>query len=96
MTDDNGEFLPPDPAALVAETQVAGEDEPVPELSPAVEALMQTPGVVMTGETLDARGNKAILVGVKTKRDLAKVPAEIDGLPVVTQVIGDVVAYDTP
>lgn len=91
-------FLPPDPAALAAEraTPATPGDEP-PATSAAGEtliahhdALMNRPGVVMIGETLDALGRPAIVIGVRTAGDLGGLPSTIDGVPVVTQVIGEV------
>ena len=56
------------------------------------DALMNRPGVVMLGTTLDMHGLPAILIGVKAKRDLTGLPNQLDNIPVVTQVIGDVKA----
>ena len=55
------------------------------------DALMNRPGVVMLGTTLDMHGLPAILIGVKGKRDLTGLPNQLD-TPVLTQVIGDVKA----
>lgn len=91
---DSDAFLPPDPDALVA---VPVENEDGPAQTPAsaavaahTDALMKLAGVIMVGETLDVVGRPAVLIGVKTARALAKLPTEIDGVPVVTQVIGEV------
>jgi hypothetical protein len=46
----------------------------------------------MLGTTLDMHGLPAILIGVKAKRDLTGLPNQLDNIPVVTQVIGDVKA----
>jgi hypothetical protein len=54
------------------------------------DALMARPGVVMVGETLNATGKSAIIIGVKTRADLRGLPQQIDGVPVIWQVIGDV------
>ena len=56
------------------------------------DALMNRPGVVMLGTTLDMHGLPAILIGVKAKRDLTGLPNQLDNIPVVTQVIGEVKA----
>ena len=56
------------------------------------DALMNRSGVVMLGTTLDMHGLPAILIGVKAKRDLTGLPNQLDNIPVVTQVIGDVKA----
>ena len=46
----------------------------------------------MLGTTLDMHGLPAIHVGVIAKRDLTGLPNQLDDIPVVTQVIGDVKA----
>ena len=56
------------------------------------DALLNRPGVVMLGTTLDMHGLPSILIGVKAKRDLTGLPNQLDNIPVVTQVIGDVKA----
>jgi hypothetical protein len=56
------------------------------------DALMNRPGVVMLGTTLDMHGLPVIHVGVKAKRDLTGLPNQLDDIPVVTQVIRDVKA----
>jgi hypothetical protein len=56
------------------------------------DALMNRPGVVMLGTTLDMHGLPAILIGVRAKWDLTGLPNQLDNIPVVTQVIGDVKA----
>lgn len=56
------------------------------------DALMNRPGVVMLGTTLDMHGLPVIHVGVKAKRDLTGLPNQLDSIPVVTKVIGDVKA----
>ncbi len=61
-------------------------------LAAHLDALMNRPGVVMLGTTLDMHGLLAILIGVKAKRDLTGLPNQLDNIPIVTQVIGDVKA----
>lgn len=53
---------------------------------------MARKGVTMIGEGVDARGQPAIVVGVKTAKDLAGVPHAIDGVAVITQVTGTIKA----
>ncbi len=82
-------FLPPDLNALSIEN--SSEESGVGEtLSTHLDALMAIPGVVMVGETLDPIGRPAILVGVKTAGHLSRLPSVLDGVPIVTQVIGEV------
>jgi hypothetical protein len=93
MTGSDDAFLPPDPAALGSAGPAAQDDSGVAAvLARQTDALMARSGVVMVGETRDAQGRPAILVGVRTSRDIARLPREIDGVPVVLQVVGDVVA----
>jgi hypothetical protein len=61
-------------------------------LSKHHDALMARKGVTMIGEGVDARGQPAIIVGVNNAKDLAGLPQEIDGVPVVTQVTGTIKA----
>jgi hypothetical protein len=61
-------------------------------LSKHHDALMARKGVTMIGEGVDARGQPAIVVGVKNARDLAGLPQNIDGVPVITQVTGTIKA----
>ena len=92
----SGNFLPPDPSVLVVNmsTQVVAPDTTQVDVVLAAhhDALMNRPGVVMLGTTLDMHGLPAILIGVKAKRDLTGLPNQLDNIPVVTQVIGDVKA----
>ena len=46
----------------------------------------------MIGEGVDARGQPAIIVGVKTPKDLAGLPHVIDGVAIITQVTGTIKA----
>ena len=89
-------FLPPDPSVLGdnMSTQVVAPDTTQVDVVLAAhhDALMNHPGVVMLGTTLDMHGLPAILIGVKAKRDLTGLPNQLDNIPVVTQVIGDVKA----
>jgi len=61
-------------------------------LSKHHDALMARKGVTMIGEGVDARGQPAIIVGVKTPKDLAGLPHVIDGVAVITQVTGTIKA----
>jgi len=92
----SGNFLPPDPSVLGVNmsTQVVAPDTTQVDVVLAAhhDALMNRPGVVMLGTTLDMHGLPAILIGVKAKRDLTGLPNQLDNIPVVTQVIGDVKA----
>jgi len=93
MQDDFSNFDPPDASRLgvsaAAPAAAQSEDSP---LSREVNAMMERPGVVMAGESRDTTGRPAILVGVKTAKDMAKIPSTVGGFPVVIQVIGEVVA----
>jgi hypothetical protein len=89
----DGEFLPPDLGALGAQIERPAEDNESAVsavLAQHHDALMARSGVVMLGETLDAVGRPAILIGVKTRKGLARLPEQLDGVPVVIQVIGEV------
>lgn len=92
----SGNFLPPDPSALGVgmSTPVVAPDTTQVDavLAAHHDALMNRPGVVMLGTTLDMHGLAAILIGVRAKRDLTGLPNQLDTIPVVTQVIGDVKA----
>jgi hypothetical protein len=54
-------------------------------------ALMRLPGVVGTGITADAAGKPAIMVLTETAMG-AKLPASLDGLPVIENVTGKIMA----
>jgi hypothetical protein len=97
--DKDPEFLPPDLDALLRDPVPPGADtlrdtgaaSAVGQvLTRHHDALMARSGVVMIGETRDMSGGPALLVGVRAARDLSRLPTQIDGVPVVTQVIGDV------
>lgn len=97
MTGDGHDFLPPDIGALTGEPTATTSDDAEPtQASSALDMhrdrLMGLSGVVAVGETLDATGRDAILIGVKTARNLAKLPRDIDGVPIVTQVMGEIKA----
>lgn len=93
----NGVFLPPSAEVLAAEPNSCASSEAITKagrvLSLHHDNLMALPGVVMVGESLNAIGQPAILVGVKTRGDLAGLPKAIDGVPVMAEVIGEVDAY---
>ena len=89
------DFVPPDPSALQMESGVS--QTPMPNNTPAGrvlqahhDALMKLPGVVMIAEGQDVIGNPAIIIGVKAANHLRGLPASIDGVPVVAQVIGEI------
>lgn len=98
MTQPNdNEFQLPDPDLLAAESAAYEQAEPVSRAGEVLaqhhDRLMALPGVVMVGESLDPVGRPAILIGVKTAGDLASLPQNLDGVPVVHEVIGEVDAY---
>ncbi|MEQ1930888.1 MAG: hypothetical protein ABL957_10185 [Parvularculaceae bacterium] len=90
----DNQFLPPDPQALRASGGGAEPQGTPPRAAEALQkhhdALMGREGVVMIGETMDEVGRPAILIGVKTRKHLRNLPKDIDGVPVVAEVIGDV------
>jgi len=90
-------FLPPDAGVLAAESNAYVPAEPITKaggvLARHLDWLMALPGVVMVGESLDPIGQPAILIGVKTSGDLTRMPKEIEGVPVIREVIGEVDAY---
>ena len=90
-------FSIPDLSALAGDPVPPGADQHEAawggggaHLEGAHDTLMRIPGVVMVGQTLDAVGNPAFLVGLKSAAAAARVPREIAGLPIVTEVIGEV------
>lgn len=90
---DDQEFLPPDIEALSGGPMVQEQELTTPAskvLKEHHDELMGMPGVVTIGETRDVVGRPAIMIGVKTARNLSKLPREIDGVPVVTQVTGEI------
>lgn len=98
MHGDEEAWVPPDLSALgvdpAAEVfQLPDEAGPTAAgvaLARHHDALMSRSGVVMVGETLDSVGAPAVLIGVRTARDLGRLPTTLDGVAVVAQVIGDV------
>ena len=73
-----------------ADQGVSGGSAVTAVLAKHHDALTVRSGVVTVGETLDEVGRPAIMIGVKTAGDLKGLPKELDGVPVVCQVIGDV------
>lgn len=55
--------------------------------------LMAIPGVRSVGETSGATGGSAIEIGVTAAAVVRSLPKNIDGVEVVTRVVGDVEAY---
>ena len=55
--------------------------------------LMAIPGVRSVGETRGAIGESAIEIGVVSASVVRALPKSIDGVEVVTRVVGDVEAY---
>lgn len=90
---DNDEFLPPDLEHLSVEVTEHAQhvDGDVSQaLAAHHDNLMGRAGVVMLGETVDATGSPAIVIGVRAHKNMSRLPREIDGVPVVVQVVGDV------
>ena len=56
--------------------------------------FLDMPGVVSVGIGLDANGNQAIIVGLDAPNPeiKAKIPAILEGFPVVVQIIGSLKA----
>jgi hypothetical protein len=54
------------------------------------ERLMRLDGVVMVGEGEDQIGRPAIVIGVRQRHHLKRIPAQVDGVAVVASVIGEV------
>lgn len=98
MNGDDEAWMPPDLSALgidpAAQTFQMPEDGAASPAGAVLarhhDELMKRIGVVMVGETLDATGASAVLIGVRTARDMGRLPTTLDGIPVVAQVIGDV------
>jgi hypothetical protein len=93
-------FSTPDPAALLGEPQPIVAESSAPAKSGDGKAervlaresarLFGLPGVVMVGLGRDEIGDDAIVVGVKEAGHVAQMPREIDGVRVMTTVIGEV------
>jgi hypothetical protein len=100
MIGDEEAWDPPDLAALGVDPSTEPPETPLDHggspaglaLARHHDALMARAGVVMVGETLDATGAPAVLIGVRSARDIGRLPTSLDGVPVVAQVVGDVVA----
>ena len=90
------QFSIPDPAQLEAEmapasAESSGSDNPVAlVLDRHRDRLMSMDGVVMVGEGADELGRPAIVVGVKERHHLKAVPRNVEGVPVIVSVIGEV------
>jgi hypothetical protein len=98
MSDPSG-FDLPDPARLQGEALPAAEATASAAggaLARHHDRLMRLPGVVMLGEGQDASGAPAIVIGVRAAGDLARLPAAIDGVPVVGLVTGEVSIQPRP
>lgn len=104
MPDDDQEWEMPDPASLStagatgAAAASAGEAPGAAArvLDQERNRLMRLPGVTMVGETRDALGRAAIMIGVRTAGDQRALPEAVDGIPVVTVVTGEVDALHKP
>jgi hypothetical protein len=98
-------FSTPDPAVLLGEPEPVVAEPSAPAQSGGGKAervlaresarLFGFDGVVMVGLGRDEIGEDAILVGVKQKGHVAQLPREIDGVRVMTTVIGEVDALPT-
>ncbi len=101
QNDDDWEM--PDPAALSAPggKPVGASAEEAPGAAARVleqerDRLMRLPGVTMVGETRDALGRSAIMIGVDSAADQRVLPESVDGIPVVSVVTGQVDALHKP
>lgn len=100
--DDDWEM--PDPGALsdptgsirAAAAGPDGETAAARVLADRRDDLMQRPGVTMVGESIDAAGRSAILIGVRNAVDLAALPRDLGGVPVIGTVTGEVDALHRP
>ena len=56
--------------------------------------FLDMPGVVSVGIGLDPNGHQAIIVGLDEShpKTMEKIPAMLEGFPVVTQIIGSIKA----
>lgn len=101
MQQDEDDWEMPDPTELSdpegEATPDAGDVGAAAEiLKDKRDELMQRPGVTMVGETIDAAGRSAIMIGVRTASDLHTLPKSVGGVPVVGTVTGDVDALHRP
>jgi hypothetical protein len=99
MPQEDEEWSLPDPASLSNPDQAISQNEE-PNLLAGVldhhrDELMARPGVTMVGETRDASGRPAIMVGVMTAADLSNLPGNIEGVPIVGVVTGVIDALRT-
>lgn len=98
MPDDDQDWAMPDPASLSTRgsraTAEAGRDADSGDAARVLEQerdrLMRLQGVTMVGETRDALGRSAIMIGVRSAADQRAIPEAIDGIPVVIVVTGEV------
>ena len=98
MPHDEDDWELPDPAELSAPDAKGGGDrssggDPAAAaqvLKDKRDEIMQGEGVTMVGETIDAVGRSAIMIGVKSAAALRDLPSEIGGVPVVSTVTGEV------
>jgi len=78
----------------------AAEQEPTSAVSAVLarhhDALIARKDVTMLGEGLDVAGRPAIVIGVKTTAGLRGLPKDLDGVPVVTQITGEITAQGKP
>lgn len=104
MPDADDDWELPDPGALAdpggtrrtGRAGPAGQSAAARVLAERQDELMQRPGVTMVGESIDAAGKSAILIGVRTSADLAALPREVEGVPVIGTVTGEVDALRRP
>jgi ribosome biogenesis GTPase A len=85
--------------ALIIPLLALGDD---PGMSPSIQEVkkqhekqfLDMPGVVSVGIGLDVNGNQAIIVGLDAPNPEieAKIPAKLEGFPVVVQTIGSLKA----
>ena len=84
---------------LIIPLLALGDD---PEMSASIQevkkqhetSLLDMPGVVSVGIGLDPNGQQAIIVGMDGPRPetAAKLPARLEGFPVVIQIVGSIKA----
>jgi hypothetical protein len=85
--------------ALIISLPALGED---PGMSPSIQEVKKQnearwfnlPNVVSVGVGLDPNGNQAIIVGLDraNPETEAKIPASVEGYPVVVQIVGRIKA----